>query len=101
MKLNITDDLENMIDKLTAMRFDIIDRTAEYLNREIWELSQDYTSREDFYIFRGSLIFARELGLIDEYSYDRFKKQVAKIWDAYQEAAAPPNILNALPIDLE
>lgn len=89
MEIKIIDKLENMIDELTALRFDIVDKAAEYLNREVWELSQDYTSREDFYIFRGSLIFARELGLIDEYSYDRFKKQVAKIWDAYQEVAAP------------
>lgn len=101
MEINMIDDLEKMIDKLTALRFDIVDKTAEYLNREIWELQQDFTTREDFYRFRGSLNFARELGLIDEFSYDRLKKGVAKIWDAYQEAAAPPNILNALPIDLE
>lgn len=93
MKLNITEDLEKMIDKLTAMRFDIEDRTAEYLNREIWELQQDFTTCEAFYRFLGCLYFAYDLGLIDEFFYKRLKKQVEEIWDAYQEAAAPPNIL--------
>lgn len=99
--LNISEDLENLIDKLTALHFDIIDRSADYLKRELYELELDHARREDFYSFMGMLSFAFDLGLIRDYSYEKLKEQAADIWDAYQEAAAPPNVLNAPPADPE
>jgi hypothetical protein len=99
--LKICEDVEDMIDKLTALHFYIVDQTANYLERELYELERDHAPREDYYSFMGMLKFAFDLGLIKDYKYEKMKEQAEDIWDAYQEAAAPPNILNAPPVDPE
>jgi hypothetical protein len=100
-KLDIFQSLENMIDELAALHFEIVDQSLDYLQRELCELQQDYTTREDFHAFRAILIFAYDLGLISQYTYNKLQEQANEIWDAYQEAGAPPNVLNEPPTDPE
>ena len=100
-KLNIREDFETMLDKLTALYFKIEDQSKNYLERELYELQRDDTTLEDFYAFRAMLIFARDLGLIKEYLFDTMKERVDEIWDAYQEAGAPPTAAGATPTDHE
>lgn len=101
MKIDVREAIEREINRLTMLRLEMIDAAMDLLKRELYELQQDYATREDFYCFRGMLIFAHDLGLINQPLHDYLKEQVAEIWDAYQEAAAPPNILNAPPTDPE